>query len=427
MARSRYQMTAEKMEKREDQRGGFYDSIFKPEYQVYKVRKGINTVRFLTMFGEKPHWQTDEHFGMDVWLHRNVGPDNGTYLCLRKHKNEPCPVCEERQELDAAGSSEAAKEIVAKKSVVYWLVDRDDEDKGPQLHMWGYTLDQDLAQRCKDRQTGKVIDILDEEEGYDVSFRRGEEKPYPKTSGIEIARRDSPICDDQRLQDKWVRYVEDNPLDENILNYFDYDYIHNILHARGSRKREDDDDRGSRRSRDPDDDSPQRSRRDPPDDDRPPRRSRDRDDDRDDDRGRSRDRGRDEDPPPRRSRERDDDDRGRDRGRDRDREDDDDRDGRDRSRRDEPEEPRRRTREHLPDDEPPNGKDPDPTDQARESLRRMRDGQDDRNPPRRGSRGDDRNDDPPRRSRDRDRDEDPPPRRSRDREEEPPPRSRRPT
>jgi hypothetical protein len=370
--------------KRQDQKGGFYDSIFDPSLKVYKVKKGINDLRFLP-----GNWKDADHFGLEVWIHRNIGPDNGTYLCRYKMKGEDCSICDERRELNDAGDTEAAKQIAARKSLVYWVIDRDNEDEGPQLHMWGYTLDEELALRCGNQRTGALLDISHEEDGYDVSFRRGDEKPFPKTTGIDVARQSSPLCDDERWQDRWLDFVDDHPLPET-LNYYDNDYVTKILYGRGGKKDDDRDrgaERGETRSRNIDDDPPpRRSRRDEPADDPPPRRGRAVEDD------------------PPRSR-------------------------RDRSERDPEPEPQSRRRERLPDsdDEKQPGKEPenDTVKQARGQLDKMaREHEESSGRESTRGRSDPDDDPPPRRSRRDEPADDPPPRRGRAVEDDPP-RSRR--
>lgn len=417
MALTRYRPTKETVAARQEQRGGFFDSVFHPDVKVYKPRDGKNLVRILPR--SEPEGVENKHFGMDVFIHRNIGPDNASYLCLLKHKGEPCPCCDLRRDLMEQGDPEIAKTVGWKKSVAYWVIDRNSEDDGVQLLLWGYTYDEELSVASEDPTHGNVLDITHEDHGYDVAYRRGTEKPFPKTTAITIARDESPLCDDMKWQNKWLDYVEDHPL-STILNYYPDEYISKVIKGRRT-----DDEGGRDKDRGSGSDRDERSRGR---DEEPRERSRGRD--RDEPRERSRNidddpprRGRDKDPEPERGRSRDDEPHERERGSTRD----DEPRGRDR---DDP--PPRRRQERL--EEEPSSKGGDSAEAsgkeqldrlARESRERDRSRDDDR--PR--ERSSSRDDEPRERSRGRDRDDaDPPPRRASgrgddDREVDPPRRA----
>src|SRR5262245_13483641 len=77
--------SVDNVRKRAAQKGGMYDSPFQDGFDTWRAKPGDNTIRFLP-----PTWDGAEHFGFDVYVHRNVGSDNSTYLCLNKMKGKPC-------------------------------------------------------------------------------------------------------------------------------------------------------------------------------------------------------------------------------------------------------------------------------------------------------------------------------------------------
>lgn len=247
--------SAEDVRKRSEQGGGDFDRMFRDGVKVYKVKDGANNIRILP-----PTWKGARHYGLDIHVHYGVGPDRGSYLCLHKMKGEPDPIHEAYAEARRSGDEDYAKDLEAKKRVVVYLIDRDNEKEGVQVWAMPFTVDRDLAKISEDRQTGETLYIDDPENGYDITFDRTGKQDRTKYEGLSIARRSSPLG-----KDAWLQYAMDNPLPE-ILQYYSYDHIAKAFGGGSTKARSRDDDR----SRDRDDDRGGRDR------------------DREDDRGRDR-------------------------------------------------------------------------------------------------------------------------------------------
>ena len=118
-----------KIKKRSQQSGGMYDQLFRPDIPVFTPKVGTSyRVRIMP-----PTWEDADHYGYDLYIHSQVGADNQRYVCLAKHKDEECPACEDEKELKRAGEDQAAYDAKAKRSVIVYCIDRDDEQAGPQL------------------------------------------------------------------------------------------------------------------------------------------------------------------------------------------------------------------------------------------------------------------------------------------------------
>lgn len=369
--------TNEDWEKRSSQRGNDFEGIFKSEFaSVYAIRDGENTVRILP---PSQQWDT-RHYGMDVWVHFQIGVNKSAVICRSRMLNKRCPVCDEAAEAMEAGDSKLAKDLAARKRVVAWIVDRKDPDRGAQLWAMPWTLDRDIAKVARDRETGEIYAVDDPDEGYDVTFDKEGKDIGTKYVGVQISRRPSSV------PKAALRKADETPVPDTLW-YRSYEEVKKLLD--GSAATDDDDDARSARRREDDDDVEEEGLR---------RRGSPRDEPEDDDeRPRRRARDEDDDPPPRRSR--------------RDEPEDDEEDDRRarRSSRDEPEDdpPPRRARRDEPEDD-----------------------EEDAPPPRRSRRADPEDDDPPPRRRaardePEDAEDDPPPRRRRadpDEEDDPPPR-----
>src|ERR1700693_6132381 len=78
----------DKVKERAEQTGSRFDSPFIDRFDTFRPKVGDNLIRILP-----PTWDDHDHYGFDIWVHSYIGPDNGTYLCLNKMQNKPCPIC----------------------------------------------------------------------------------------------------------------------------------------------------------------------------------------------------------------------------------------------------------------------------------------------------------------------------------------------
>lgn len=248
--------------KRSKQAGGSYDSYLSPDVQFLKVREGDGTVRILP-----PTWEDIKKYGdgweLQIFLHRNVGPDNGTYLCLDKMLGKTCPVCEARRE---ATDEDEADLLKPQWRALAWVINRDDEKAGPQVMSIPITLFRDINSRSVDKKTNEVILIDHPDEGYDVLFNREGTDKRTKYSQVEIDRDPSPIHESEKKQEQWLAYIEDHPLPD-ILVYYEPEYIEKVLFGRSERRGRDDEEerprsrRGKRDEEVPEEEERPRSRR----------------------------------------------------------------------------------------------------------------------------------------------------------------------
>jgi len=202
------------MKKRGEQSANDFDRIFIDDVNVFKVNDGNNFIRFLP-----PTWKNPEHFGLDIYVHYGIGPDNQTYLCLHKMKGEACPICEEAKRAQDDGDDDYAKKLKPNKRVLVYIIDRDNEKEGVKAWSMPWTVDRDVCKVSVDKRTGETLELDNPEDGYDVEFEKKGQKQKTEYLGIAVARRSSELGDD-----KWLDYAKDFPLD-TILNYFDYDHI----------------------------------------------------------------------------------------------------------------------------------------------------------------------------------------------------------
>lgn len=229
--------TPEQMAKRAHQSGGgSRDGFIAKDFELFSPKDGENKIRVLP-----PTWDDADHYGYEVHVHYQVGADNTAYACLQRMRAQPCPICEARKELDKAGDEDEAKALLPRKRVLMWVIDRDNEDKGPLLWSAPWTLDQDIAKQAFD-DDGGVLALDNPDEGYDVSFSRdqqGKNVP-PKYTGVKIARKPSPLFDDDEAAAKALNYITEHPAPSCVVEH-DYDTIATAFEGRADSKKDKED------------------------------------------------------------------------------------------------------------------------------------------------------------------------------------------
>lgn len=206
--------SADEVTKRAESGGNHYDVYLKDVVKMFKANDKDNTIRILP-----PTWDQPKHYGLDIWVHYGVGPDRQTYLCLHKMKGEPCPICEEQQQMQRAGEEDLAKELKATRRVLVYLIDRDHEKEGVQAWAMPQGLDADITKVSVDKRTQEVLPLDHPDEGYDVNFEKNGQQQRTKYEGVALARRESSLGDDT-----WLDFAVDHPLPDQLV-YYPYAHI----------------------------------------------------------------------------------------------------------------------------------------------------------------------------------------------------------
>jgi hypothetical protein len=216
--------TADQVKDRANRKTSKFDSIFKPGFDTYRPKQGDNLYRYLP-----PTWEDSDHYGYTAFVHRNIGPDNSTYLCPRKMLNKPCPICEAQKESKDAGENEEAKALSTSERVICWVLDRDGDDpEKPLIYDTSWTQDRDIVSLCVDERKGGILLVDHPDKGYDITIKRTGTGLRTKYYGYAIARDDSPVHDSEKAQDEILDYIKENPIPDTF-NFFDYDYLKGVL------------------------------------------------------------------------------------------------------------------------------------------------------------------------------------------------------
>lgn len=233
--------SGEVLRKRQEASGDF-DSFVKSNYSMFSPKAGEHLIRLMPpTFDYESNPGLENYWGIDVFVHYGIGADNASYLCPRKMKIGPCPICEERTRAsaeDADADEDYLRDLRANRRVLAWVIDRDNEKDGPLLWSIAKTLDDDISLRCKDKGTGEILAIDNPDEGYDVEFVREGEKLRTRYTGVNVARTPSPLSEDEDQQEAWLQYIQENPLTE-VLQVKSYTYLQEAFSGKISKGKDD--------------------------------------------------------------------------------------------------------------------------------------------------------------------------------------------
>ena len=230
-----------KAKDRAEKGGGDFDKIFKDGINTFSAADGDNLIRPLP-----PTWEDPEHYGYDIYVHYGIGADSQAYLCRKKMLNEACPVCEEAKRAEREGDDEHYKELKPKQRVAFYLVDRDDEEKGALVWSAPWGFDRDVCKISVDKRSGEVLELDNPEDGYDIEFEKTGAKKRTKYEGVKIARKASDLDNEEALD-----FIDENPLPD-ILNFYSYEHIADVFNGGGgesSSEKEEEEDKPRKRGR----------------------------------------------------------------------------------------------------------------------------------------------------------------------------------
>jgi hypothetical protein len=238
--------SVEDVKARAERTGGRFDSPFKQGIDLWRPKAGDNLIRILP-----PTWEDADHYAYTAWMHKWIGPDNSNYLCPRKMLGKACAVCDAAREAKDAGEKDEEKALNPSEALLTWILDRDADDPAhPYLYQMSWTMDRDIAALCYNKRSGKILNIDDPDDGYDLTLKRSGTGLKTKYFGLAIDRDPSPITDDPKEYDEIMEYIQENQIPD-ILKFYDNDYLIRVLEGTQQAKDPDLDkeDRGGRSKR----------------------------------------------------------------------------------------------------------------------------------------------------------------------------------
>lgn len=106
------------------------------------------------------------HYERTFWVHRSVGVDGTSYVCLNKTQGDPCPICEHRAKLrmDPDSDDDLIKDLKPKERQLFNVINTKERNKGVQIweishHLFGKRLDKEIQNSDEDDGYEKFAEL----------------------------------------------------------------------------------------------------------------------------------------------------------------------------------------------------------------------------------------------------------------------------
>ena len=216
----------ESFQKREAQQIQAADSMFDRAVIEFRPHDGENNIRILP-----PGWNQPDHYGVPLFVHYGVGVDRTAFLSLTRHLGKRDPIAEVHTVAMRNNDEKRAKESRVSERVAFFLIDRANPDKGPQL--WNApkaSIDAAIRSVCFDAKTNEPLYPDDPENGYDIFFHKSGKGLKTSYSKVELARRPSPLHADPVTKKQWLDFVLANPI-PSMLKFYSYERIAAVMNG----------------------------------------------------------------------------------------------------------------------------------------------------------------------------------------------------
>lgn len=142
----------------------------------------------------------DKDYVMDIFVHRNIGPDQANVVCLKNNFRKPCPICEQAEEFKKEGKEDEAKALSPSRRVFYNVQDLNEPDKIKVFETSHYLFEKELIDEARDDEEGGFIDFADPDEGKEIRFKCFEEQlgniKYKKFKSFTFESREDSISEE---------------------------------------------------------------------------------------------------------------------------------------------------------------------------------------------------------------------------------------
>jgi hypothetical protein len=164
----------------------------KPEVVTYKHRSGSSANRFRAMA-----YSDVASFVFYLMVHRGIGPNEDSFVCLAQQLKKPCPICEDiRAQMNQGITAKQINDqgLWPKCRLIMQGVDRHEEEKGVMVaDIPEYKCDDAIVSAVQDDITGEVLPVTDPEEGFDLLWDYDPQAKYSMPENIKLSRQSTPL------------------------------------------------------------------------------------------------------------------------------------------------------------------------------------------------------------------------------------------
>lgn len=182
---------------------GKYGDIFKKDVKLplWKPKGGehlFNVIPYIVGNKDPKLSPGEVSYILDIWVHRNIGINEDSFVCPARNYGQACPICERQKEMRLSGtfSDDEIKDLNPKRRAVYNVQVCDtaeEEAKGIQIwevsHFMTERLFSELSRKPKG---GGFIPFSDPDNGKMLAFNKKSAMEYV---GHKMVDRDEPISD----------------------------------------------------------------------------------------------------------------------------------------------------------------------------------------------------------------------------------------
>lgn len=169
----------------------------------------------------------DLYHKLDIWYHKNIGPDNLMVPCAYRNHDKKCPICEwvneeynNIPEIEKDKRSKFWAENGSKRQTVFnvRIVDKDGNSLSDDIHVFNQPypyMDKILKEKSVPAKGGKIY-YADPDEGRTIFFRKTKDDDYGyDVTGHEFYERDYVISDeDMENAVQLDKYIKEYTYDE---------------------------------------------------------------------------------------------------------------------------------------------------------------------------------------------------------------------
>lgn len=202
---------------------------------LLKLKKGAMFIDIIPYVVGKGNPFADEgevHYERTYHVHKNVGPNGDSYVCLKKTTGKPCPICEYRAKLanDPDTDEDTIKEMAPKERQLFNVIDLKDADKGIQLmessyHLFGRLIDEAIKEPDEEAEAEGWETFHDPENGLSLKLTVVDEtfngRTFQKVSRIDFRPRkkqyEESIIDDAYCLDDILKIKKYDELKKALL------------------------------------------------------------------------------------------------------------------------------------------------------------------------------------------------------------------
>ncbi len=183
-----------------------------PEFNSGEGKHKIDVIPYVTGQNHPELPAGEWAYILVVYIHRGIGVNDDTYLCMAKTYNKPCPICEARKRIQDGDSelikamhikeediADVVKSLRATQRGIYNVVVYDtDEERRKGVQVWNssYWLFERIIKSINTDESGEVISVSDPDNGKRIMFERKGSGETTQYIGHKLVDRTYKISDD---------------------------------------------------------------------------------------------------------------------------------------------------------------------------------------------------------------------------------------